>query len=285
MNDDAVIRLVAARCLAYPDEALYAELPLLREAVADIPQAKGLAEFLDHLADTDPLELAAHYSDTFDTRNRRCLYLTWWTDGDTRRRGLSLVRIKRIYRQYGLEFGGEELPDFLPAALEFAGQCVAAGTELLQEHRAGLELLRLALESADTPYTRVVEAVCATLPGPSPRTREEAKALARSGPPRELVGLGAGDGPPTLVVPDGLGEPDGPDGLGGPGGLGKPDVRDRLSGPDVRDRLGGLEPRGPGVELPWPVTRPGAGHSALPRAAHSGAARPGTPRRTEGMAN
>ncbi|MEV6327123.1 nitrate reductase molybdenum cofactor assembly chaperone [Streptomyces sp. NPDC051909] len=190
MNPDAVIRLVAARCLTYPDERLYEDLPLLRGAVEGVRGGAGLAAFLDHVERTDPLELAAHYTDTFDTRNRRCLYLTWWTDGDTRRRGLSLVRIKRIYRERGLEFDSEELPDFLPVALEFAARHEESGTALLEEHRAGLELLRLALTVADTPYTQVVEAVCATLPGPSPATKEEAKALARSGPPRELVGLG-----------------------------------------------------------------------------------------------
>ncbi|MFD5329046.1 nitrate reductase molybdenum cofactor assembly chaperone [Streptomyces sp. NPDC127092] len=205
MNPTAVVRLVAARCLQYPDELLYAELPLLRAALDELPEPGPLAGFLGHVEGTDPMDLAAHYTDTFDTRNRRCLYLTWWTDGDTRRRGLALVRMKRIYRAHGLEFAGDELPDFLPAALEFAGQHVDAGTELLQEHRAGLELLRLALAATGTPYTRVLEAVCATLPGPSPATRQEAKALARSGPPRELVGL---------------------------------------------------EPFGPGVELPWPTTRP-----------------------------
>ncbi|MFJ3900964.1 nitrate reductase molybdenum cofactor assembly chaperone [Streptomyces sp. NPDC090025] len=219
VDPDAITRLVAARCLQYPDQLLYAELPLLRAALDELPETSAehpLAVFLDHVECTDPVALAAHYSDTFDTRNRRCLYLTWWTDGDTRRRGLSLVRMKELYRAHGLEFGGAdtdtggELPDFLPAALEFAGRHTGAGTELLQEHRAGIELLRLALTAADTPYTRVVEAVCATLPGPSPRTKEEAKALARSGPPRELVGV---------------------------------------------DPLGALEPLGPGVELPWPTTR------------------------------
>lgn len=200
MTPDTVVRLVAARCLAYPDERLCEELPLLRRALAGTPG--GLAEFLDHVGRTPLLDLAAHYTDTFDTRNRRCLYLTWWTDGDTRRRGLSLVGIKRTYREHGLEFDSDELPDFLPAALEFAARHEEPGTALLQEHRAGLELLRLALADAGTPYTRVLEAVCSTLPGPSPRTKEEAKALARSGPPRELVGL---------------------------------------------------EPLGPGVELPWPT--------------------------------
>ncbi|MCX2183538.1 nitrate reductase molybdenum cofactor assembly chaperone [Streptomyces sp. SKN60] len=189
MNPDAVVRLVAARCLAYPDERLYAELPLLRGALEGVRGGGGLAAFLDHAERTAPLELAAHYTDTFDTHNRRCLYLTWWTDGDTRRRGLSLVRIKGVYRDHGLEFDSDELPDFLPAALEFAARHEEPGTALLQEHRAGLELLRLALAGVDTPYTGVLEAVCGTLPGPSPQTKEEAKALARSGPPRELVGL------------------------------------------------------------------------------------------------
>ncbi|MFJ5705896.1 nitrate reductase molybdenum cofactor assembly chaperone [Streptomyces sp. NPDC093105] len=200
MTPDAVVRMAAARCLTYPDERLYEEVPLLRRALGGAPS--GLADFLGHVEGTALLDLAAHYTDTFDTRNRRCLYLTWWTDGDTRRRGLSLVRMKRTYREHGLEFDSDELPDFLPAALEFAALHEEPGTALLQEHRAGLELLRLALADAGTPYAGVLEAVCGTLPGPSPRTKEEAKALARSGPPRELVGL---------------------------------------------------EPLGPGVELPWPT--------------------------------
>ncbi|GHB19351.1 nitrate reductase molybdenum cofactor assembly chaperone [Streptomyces xanthochromogenes] len=202
-ENSAVLRLVAARCLRYPDDTFHAQLPLLREALRRNPgaAAERLQAFVDIAAATDPLDLCAHYTSTFDTRNRRCLYLTWWTDGDTRRRGLSLVRMKRIYRDHGLEFGDEELPDFLPAALEFAGRHEEPGTRLLQEHRAGLELLRLALTETGTPYADVLEAVCATLPGASPTTKAEAKALAKAGPPQETVGL---------------------------------------------------EPFGPGVELPWP---------------------------------
>ncbi|MEV7420248.1 nitrate reductase molybdenum cofactor assembly chaperone [Streptomyces sp. NPDC089919] len=208
LSPDALVRLVAGHCLRYPDSVLYGELPRLRAALAGAPAepARLLGTFLDHAAGTEPLALAGHYTSVFDTRNRRCLYLTWWSDGDTRRRGLSLVRLKRIYRDYGLEFRGEELPDFLPVALEFAARHESAGTELLQEHRAGLELLRLALGAADTPYTRVLEAVCATLPGPSPETKAEAKALARNGPPQELVGAGSPLEPfgPGIDRPDDL---------------------------------------------------------------------------------
>ncbi|WP_063795295.1 nitrate reductase molybdenum cofactor assembly chaperone [Streptomyces silaceus] len=185
MTPEAVVRLVAGRLLQYPDERLYADLDLLDEA-AGHPR---LSEFVAHARVRRPLDLAAHYTDVFDTRNRRCLYLTWWSDGDTRNRGLSLVRVKQVYREHGLEFDSEELPDFLPVLLEFAAREEAAGTALLEEHRAGLELLRLAVTDVGSPYARVLEAVCGTLPGPSPKTRAEAKALARSGPPRETVGL------------------------------------------------------------------------------------------------
>ena len=84
---------------------------------------------------------------------------------------------------------------------EFAATVdLAAGLELLQEHRAGLELLRLALLDAGTPYAAPVEAVCALLPGTSPADVAAAKALARTGPPREQVGL---DLAPFGLLPEG----------------------------------------------------------------------------------
>ncbi|MFD8567477.1 nitrate reductase molybdenum cofactor assembly chaperone [Streptomyces sp. NPDC057694] len=170
----------AALCLTYPDEELYERLPLVRAA------APELAPFVDHAEATALQDLAAHYVQVFDFKNRHSLYLTWWRDGDTRRRGMSLVEMKEIYREHGLEFTGEELPDYLPAVLEFSAQ---AGSFLLEDHRSGIELLRLALTEHGTPYATVLNAVCRALPGASPKDRAAALALARSGPPREEVGL------------------------------------------------------------------------------------------------
>ncbi len=75
---------------------------------------------------------------------------------------MSLVRFKDVYRAAGLEFTGEELPDFLPAVLEFAAR--TGDTGLLTEHREGLEQLRSRLTGFGTPYASVLDAVCATLP-------------------------------------------------------------------------------------------------------------------------
>jgi nitrate reductase delta subunit len=186
---DAVVHQAAAHCLAYPDESFHALTPLVRAALRDErgPAAEALRGFLDHVAGADPGVLAAHYVQVFDF-DRNSLHLSWWTDGDTRRRGQALVRFLEVYRAHGLEFAaGGELPDHLPVVLEFTAQTGAV--ELLHEHRPALELLRISLAEADTGYAGVLEAVCATLPGPSPRDRAAARALARSGPPREDVGL------------------------------------------------------------------------------------------------
>jgi nitrate reductase delta subunit len=89
--------------------------------------------------------------------------------------------------------------------LEFAASETELGLALLQEHRAALELLRLALVEEASPYAGAVAAVCGLLPGPSPEDVAAARALARTGPPTEEVGLdGYGfDAGPTSLLPTG----------------------------------------------------------------------------------
>jgi nitrate reductase delta subunit len=192
----AVVRQVAGLVLQYPDDALRRDLPMLRTAVGGLPVPVGdpLAGLLDHLTRTPDDVLATDYVATFDLSRRHALHLTYFTHGDTRKRGLALLRIKQTYRRFGyvLDDGenGGELPDHLSVVLEFAATVDAgAGTRLLQEHRAGLELLGLALSEAGSPYAAATAAVSATLP-PLHRSILEAVArLAAEGPPGEEVGL------------------------------------------------------------------------------------------------
>ena len=150
-RDVAVVRQVAGLVLQYPDDALRRDLPILRTAVGGLPAPVGgpLAELLDHLARTSPEVLAADYVATFDLSRRHALHLTYFTHGDTRKRGLALLRIKQTYRRFGFVLDDSELPDHLAVVLEFAATVdAAAGSRLLQEYRAGLELLGLALTEA-----------------------------------------------------------------------------------------------------------------------------------------
>ncbi|GHE92571.1 nitrate reductase molybdenum cofactor assembly chaperone [Streptomyces fumanus] len=186
-----VVHQAAALLLGYPDEDWHARLRTVRAALEPVPGAEIglLLAFCDLAGEQDPLEWAARYVATFDRSRRRCLYLTYYTDGDTRRRGAALARLKARYREHGWQPPEDELPDFLPLMLEFAARAPEAGTRLLTEYRPGLELLRFALAAYHSPYADIVEAVCRTLPGRGPDSRKEALALARTGPPTETVGL------------------------------------------------------------------------------------------------
>jgi nitrate reductase delta subunit len=207
-SDHAVVLQSASVLLQYPDVRVRAALPAVRGALETLSRGLPVRRLLDlvgYLESAPTSELEEHYVAVLDRKRTCCLYLTWWTDGETRRRGLSLARLKEIYRSRGVELLPDELPDYLPVVLEFAATAdVGLGLQILQEHRAGLELLRLALLEAGTQYVAAVEAVCALLPGVSPADEAAARALARNGPPGELVGLdgygGVGDavGPTSL---------------------------------------------------------------------------------------
>jgi len=188
----AVVMQAASVLLQYPDERVLATLPVVETAVRELAGSTARRHLLDAVATmstTRPRDLQEHYVRVLDRSRRCCPYLTWWTEGETRRRGLALARIKQIYRAHGFELVANELPDYLPVMLEFAADEPDEGVRLLQEHRAGLELLRLALVERESTYAHPVTAVCAVLPGPSPRDEAAARALARTGPPEELVGL------------------------------------------------------------------------------------------------
>ncbi|MER7847764.1 nitrate reductase molybdenum cofactor assembly chaperone [Kitasatospora sp. NPDC096077] len=191
MTATQLIHQAAALLLEHPGPQWPERLRLVADALRAAPDgpARPLLRFCAAVTDVPPLELSARYVITFDRSRRRTLHLTYYTDGDTRRRGGSLLRWQQLYRAHGWQPPADELPDFLPLALEFAARCPEPGRAALQEHRAALELLRLALRDHRSPYADVLEAVCATLPGASPADRAAALRLARSGPPAETVGL------------------------------------------------------------------------------------------------
>lgn len=191
--DHRVIHQVASWCLSYPDDDVLDRMPLLRAALTAEPDSTPvelLGRIVDHLTAGDPDTHRHNYIDTFDLSRQRTLYLSYWTDGDTRRRGAVLGEFKQLYRDTGflVDLHGE-LPDFLPIVLEFCARADPdRGRELLATYRPALELIRISLAEIDSPYADAVAAVCATVPGATPPDRESALAL-RTGIPTESVGL------------------------------------------------------------------------------------------------
>ena len=157
----------ASLLLDYPDEELLGRLSLIREASHGLPAAVGdpLREVVVQLEATALPDLQADYVATFDTRRRCNLFLTYFAHGDTRKRGVALLRFKQTYLVSGfdLDQAGGELPDHLCVVLEYAA-CVdpEQGRQLLLDHRAGLELLRMSLVEMRSPWAGVLQSVSAT---------------------------------------------------------------------------------------------------------------------------
>ena len=199
----------ASLLLGYPDEELLRRLDLIRQAARDLPEHVGvpLRECVEQLERASLGELEADYVDTFDNRRRHNLFLTYFAHGDTRKRGMALLRFKQTYLASGFELTDTELPDHLCVVLEYAATIDRErGRGLILDHRAGLELLRVALGDSGSRWAGAVEAVTATLPPLQGDEWEAVRRLAAAGPPEEEVGLTPYATPafdPGPAVPDG----------------------------------------------------------------------------------
>ena len=178
--------------LRYPDRGLAAAGPELRAEIAELPPGavrEALGHFMASWSDSHTV-LAARYVETFDLRRRATLELTYYAHGDTRERGMALLRLKKLYRAAGLPLDSAELPDHLTVMLAFAALAPPGhGAAVLAQHRAGIELLRLSLQDLGSPYAHVLDAIAALLPALSVSQRSEVARLAHDGPPDEAVGL------------------------------------------------------------------------------------------------
>lgn len=194
LSDDQrrLAHMAASLLLDYPGEGFAERAAAVEASVPGLPSELSgeFFGFLEHVSSTPAAALEAEYVATFDLKRKCCLYLTYFQAGDTRQRGAALVSFIETYRATGWEFDADELPDFLPAVLEFSARSDSPeASELIAAHRDGLEVLREALEKQGSPWAGLVRAVCRSLPELDDATRERYLALVNEGPPAETVGL------------------------------------------------------------------------------------------------
>lgn len=183
---------VTSLLLDYPDERLIELAPTIRTALAQVPTAVAdpLRQVLDHLQAQPLRQAQSAYIDTFDVTRRCALHLTYYTCGDTRKRGVELIRFKQAYRGAGVEMGDQELPDHLCVLLEFgAAYDLDIAWKLLCDNRVGIELLHRALADKASAWLPAIEALRATLPVLDGTDEEALAKLIADGPPSEQVGL------------------------------------------------------------------------------------------------
>ncbi len=186
------VHMLASLLLDYPDARWFERLDVFASNAAALPASvrEVLERFIGRAREAGASDLQKMYVTTFDLKRKCSLYLSYYATGDTRRRGTALVTFLDAYRAAGWEFDAPELPDYLPAVLEFSARSQSdVADAVLAAHREGVEVLRAALEGMDSPWADVVRAVTLSLPKVDQRTRERVLALVNQGPPTETVGL------------------------------------------------------------------------------------------------
>lgn len=156
---------VLSALLGYPDARLRAQLPemhaaLREEAAVPAPRLAGLGGLINSLMLADPLEAEAEYVQIFDCGRATSLHLFEHVHGDSRDRGPAMIDLARTYEQAGLFLEPGELPDYLPAVLEFAStQPPREARAFLGEMTHILDSLHAALAQRGTRYAEVAAAL------------------------------------------------------------------------------------------------------------------------------
>ena len=156
---------VLAALLGYPDAPLRGHLPELRELLhaeraVSPSRLIELDALINALRRTEPLQLEADYVELFDRGRATSLHLFEHVHGDSRERGPAMIDLGQTYEKAGLILAQGELPDYLPAVLEFVS------TQPPREARAFLgEMAHIfnaifgALQQRDSAYASVLGAL------------------------------------------------------------------------------------------------------------------------------
>ncbi|MDR6623901.1 nitrate reductase molybdenum cofactor assembly chaperone [Caulobacter segnis] len=153
--------------LTYPSDELRAGLPdiesaLLADPALPAPIGKALSRLVATLAAGDLLDRQEEYVWLFDRTRSLSLNLYEHVHGESRDRGQAMAALLELYRQHGLELAANELPDFLPAFLDFLSSLPdEKAASLLAEALHVLAAIGERLHKRGSPYRAVFGALTA----------------------------------------------------------------------------------------------------------------------------
>ncbi len=180
------LKLLAA-LLGYPSQELVEALPELARRLAEERALRretqdALAGLIAELRRDELLELQERYVAQFDSGRATSLHLFEHVHGDSRDRGQAMVDLNDLYRRSGFVLAVNELPDYLPALLEFLSTRPSGQVhELLADCAHILRAVGERLLAGGSPYGAVFAAVL-DLQGEAPLARPAGKAAPRRMP-------------------------------------------------------------------------------------------------------
>jgi len=158
---------VLAALLSYPEPQLVAALDELeqaldREKLLGRSERQALAALFTVLRESDLMDLQEQYVGLFDRVRSLSLHLFEHVHGESRDRGQAMVDLKQVYESRGFTLATNELPDFLPAFLEYLSFVpLPEARELLADSAHILEALGARLKKRGSPYSAVFYALLA----------------------------------------------------------------------------------------------------------------------------
>lgn len=153
--------------LAYPTAELRTALPEIAavlEADPRLPKPAlaAVGTLINDLSGSDALEIEERYVALFDRGRLTSLNLFEHVHGESRDRGPAMVDLKRLYQRSGYRLSTRELPDYLPALLEFLSlRPEVEARETLGDCAHILRQIGEALRDRDSPYSAVFAALLA----------------------------------------------------------------------------------------------------------------------------
>jgi len=156
---------VLAALLSYPDAAMRRHLAemgeiLRREQALPADRLDELDMLLVRLLRADPLDAEAEYVQLFDRGRGTSLHLFEHVHGDSRDRGPAMIDLGKTYEAAGLLLAPGELPDYLPAVLEFTStQPAREAKAFLAEMAHILSAIFCALQKRESAYASVLGAL------------------------------------------------------------------------------------------------------------------------------
>ena len=156
---------VLAALLAYPDAQLRDDLAemstlLNAERAVSAPRRAELDALMDSIRSAEPLRNEADYVELFDRGRATSLHLFEHVHGDSRERGPAMIDLGLTYEKAGLSLKEGELPDYLPAVLEFVStQPPREAKAFLGEMSHIFNAILSALQHQQSAYASVLAAL------------------------------------------------------------------------------------------------------------------------------
>lgn len=188
---------VLSALAAYPGAAMVEAIPAMRqvleaERLLAAPARRLIERLLADLAGGDLMDLQERYVFLFDRTRSLSLHLFEHVHGESRDRGQAMVDLKQLYEAAGFALNTSELPDYIPAFLEYLSLRPAdEAVSFLGETVHILITLAERLEKRSSPYAGLFRAMVA-LSKAKPKPEDMAAIVADDGiQPDDLEALDA----------------------------------------------------------------------------------------------